>query len=89
MRVLKNYVSYCIELLRNKPEVLKSLKITLNGFDLGEIQEPILHKLAENIKGAKDNIKTLWFHTSNLANVTLKDFSDLFGLCFEMADINF
>jgi len=60
--------------LRVSKAVVKSLKITLNGFTL-DPNDNILLKLAAAAEVIKDNLQVLWIRTANLKNVTLKDFS--------------
>ena len=48
-----------------------------------------MYKLAQEIPGVKDNLSVLWIHTSNLKNVTLKEFNELLRLSHHLSDINF
>lgn len=88
--LLGNFIDYSLELLKmlKKESQIHSLKIILNGFTL-DPHDPILQQLAHEIPGIKENLNTLWIHTANLKDVTLKDFNDLLRLAHYMSDINF
>ena len=89
-QTLQNFYSYIRDLLKNSPKQLKSLKITLNGFDVTELDGvEILQKIASLIREIKENLKTLSFHTANLINVTMEDFEVLLRLSHDLTDINF
>jgi len=73
--------------LQKKPSI-RSFKIIFNGFTL-QPTDSFLARLAENINSIKENLNVLWIHTSNLKDVTLKDFSLLLRLSNKLSDINF
>lgn len=88
--LLDNFKTYVLDLLKmlRKESQIHSLKIILNGFTL-DTHDPILQQLAQQIPGIKENLNTLWIHTANLKDVTLKDFNDLLRLAHYLSDINF
>ena len=89
-QTLQNFYNYLRDLLKNSPKQLKSLKITLNGFDVTELDGiEILQKIASFVKEIKENLKTLHLHTANLVNVTMEDFEVLLRLSYDLTDINF
>lgn len=90
---LNNFYSYLSDLLNSPPKMIKTIKITLNGFNMEKDSDSkdILVDIANKIKSrrVKENLKTMYFHTSNLAGVTLRDFEELLRLSLELTDINF
>lgn len=68
--------------------MLKSLRITFNGFTVNQHKNAEIKSIVNSIKQMKANIKTFSFHTCDLTGVNHQDFEFSFALCKEVGNSN-
>lgn len=88
--LLNNFRNYFLDLMRSTiHKSVRSLKITLSGFDL-TISNNLLRNITDEIARLQGkNISILWLRTCNLSGVTLLDFEAFLRLSERLSDINF
>lgn len=78
-RMLKNFISYLVESVRECQDLV-SLKIVFNGFD---VNDGSIKRICNAVGPALERgrkLRSLWIHTNNLRHCKKDDLVDLFNL---------